>query len=327
MANLSNECNFQTHYHSVRDKNSGHICTYKVGSVMENSFKNIKLNDFMSVSFVDYLSPKGLDVTYNIKESPAIFNFTIRGECRVDILEKNIEKISLCTHPGTSTVRLRSSEDNRGLFRIPPSVRYTSIAVHIEEEYLKKFLQEEAGKLPDNFMKILYENIAHPPEERFISGINPEMLSAASTILKYIRCGDINHFYLSSKANELVYLKLFQMIEQNSPKAIVMTKQDRQNIISAREIIMSNLANPPSIKKLSRLVGVNKLKLQQGFKKEFGTTVYDYLNHCRMEKALELLRKKEANVSETATLVGYSNISKFITAFKKRYGVTPGKLS
>lgn len=323
---MVNKPGLHTYYKAVMDKKSGGICTYEVGDALNNSFSNIKINEFISVSFVDYFSPSGLTIDYNIEKTPVTFNFTIRGKSCVEISEKNRKQTTIYTSPGTSTVRIKQTRDNKGLFKIQPSVTYTSIAVHIDEQYLKELIRDEADKMPGDFIEILYNNIEYPPDERFTSGVNPEMLSVLSSLYQCPKTGNMNRFYLASKANELICLKLFQLMEQNRPGALKMTKQDRQNVISAREFLLKDLAAPPSINELSRMAGINRLKLQQGFRQEFGTTVYDYLNHCRMERSMELLSKKQNTVSETAAIVGYSNISKFINAFKKRYGITPGKL-
>lgn len=326
MANTYRKCTFQSKYHPTSERINGRY-TYKTGNELSNFFKHIRLTDYMSVSLIDYSEPSGLEIAYNIEESPVVFNFILRGKFNISVSGNNTKPITLNAKQGTSTIRVKNTSNIEGLFKILPSERYSSIAVHIDEMYLKDFLKDEADKLPEKFSKTLYEGVNPPFEERFISGINPSMMTAAAEALRYAKPGSINHKYLNSKANELICLKLFQLMELNNNDTPKLTKQDRLNIISAGELISKNLAAPPSVNELARMVGINRSKLQHGFKEEFGATVYEYLNHCRMEKALEILNKKEYTVYETAAMVGYSNVSKFIRAFKSRYGVTPGKLT
>lgn len=59
------------------------------------------------------------------------------------------------------------------------------------------------------------------------------------------------------------------------------------------------------------------------YKKKTGINLKDYINEYRIERAKELLRKGEANVSDVAFAVGFDNFSYFSTLFKKVTGVSP----
>lgn len=65
------------------------------------------------------------------------------------------------------------------------------------------------------------------------------------------------------------------------------------------------------------------MKLKQGFKTCFSCTVYEYIVEKRMEMAYRLLQKEKYKVKDVVWMVGYSNTSHFIEAFRKRYGITP----
>jgi len=91
----------------------------------------------------------------------------------------------------------------------------------------------------------------------------------------------------------------------------------------ARERLLSDLSSPPTIEQLARETGLNQLKIKQGFKVLFGTTTYGLFQRERMEHALTLLRTN--SVTETASLLGYSNISHFSEAFRKQFGMLPSE--
>ncbi|MEH1890921.1 MAG: helix-turn-helix transcriptional regulator [Nostoc sp.] len=61
----------------------------------------------------------------------------------------------------------------------------------------------------------------------------------------------------------------------------------------------------------------------QGFKQVFGTTVFGYLHHRRMELAYKLLIEGNMKVTEVAQTVGYASLPSFSNAFRKKFGVTP----
>ena len=61
------------------------------------------------------------------------------------------------------------------------------------------------------------------------------------------------------------------------------------------------------------------------FKKHMNMTCIEYLNNLRLEKAVELLEDDNASILEVSLSVGFSNLSYFHRAFKKKYHMTPGE--
>ncbi|MET0064574.1 MAG: AraC family transcriptional regulator [Candidatus Thiodiazotropha endolucinida] len=80
-----------------------------------------------------------------------------------------------------------------------------------------------------------------------------------------------------------------------------------------------------SAKELAALSGRSVSSFNREFKTLFGTTPKQWLIERRMAYALSLL-SNHWSVTATATETGYSNISHFITAFKKKYGKTPHQI-
>lgn len=58
------------------------------------------------------------------------------------------------------------------------------------------------------------------------------------------------------------------------------------------------------------------------FKKETGTSVYDFLIRTRMEKAKELLIQTDKKIYEIADMVGYGYSQHFSNSFKKYFDCT-----
>jgi AraC family transcriptional regulator len=101
---------------------------------------------------------------------------------------------------------------------------------------------------------------------------------------------------------------------------------DREKIIKAREVLLQHIGEPLTIKELSRKVAINECYLKKGFKELFGTTIFDFYQSQRMEHAKYLLYDKGLSVTEVSSLLGYSSISHFSTAFKKHTGIKPCEL-
>lgn len=56
-------------------------------------------------------------------------------------------------------------------------------------------------------------------------------------------------------------------------------------IYHAKTIIEKSIDNPPSIRELARLVGLNEFSLKKSFRDTFQTTIYGYANELKMEQA------------------------------------------
>lgn len=142
--------------------------------------------------------------------------------------------------------------------------------------------------------------------------------------------GILKNIFLQSKAMELLIYSSDQFIKNNQDERFgcrfLTHDEDRDKIVKARNILLAQLDSPITIKELARKVAMNECYLKKGFKAMFGTTVYDYFQKERMERARFLLYDKGFSVSEVATKMGYSCISHFSTAFKKHTGLKPCEL-
>ena len=85
------------------------------------------------------------------------------------------------------------------------------------------------------------------------------------------------------------------------------------------------MAEPPSLQDLADQVGLTLKKLKLGFKQIYGDSVYGFLIDYKLEYARQLLDSGTYNVNEVGLKIGYSTASHFISAFKKKFGITPKK--
>lgn len=137
---------------------------------------------------------------------------------------------------------------------------------------------------------------------------------------------DTRNLFFRAKVMEILSLYFSREEDDSGEKCPFL--HDEANVARIREakqIILSNIIDPPGLKELAKLVGLNEYQLKVGFKNIYGTTVYKYLTDYRMDQARRMLDSGSYLVNEAAAEVGYSNPSHFIAAFKKKYGFTPKK--
>lgn len=79
-----------------------------------------------------------------------------------------------------------------------------------------------------------------------------------------------------------------------------------------------------TLDQISEEANLNKSYLCRLFKKEYGDSIFNYLNMIRMEKAAKLLKENSGlYVQEVATEVGISEPFYFTRRFKEYFGISP----
>lgn len=183
-------------------------------------------------------------------------------------------------------------------------------------------------ELPDLSQSFLYQTFSnHQTGKPWLTvAMTPAMTIALQQILQCPYQGVTKQLYLESKALELITLQLHQLSEDRSTTSASLKLDDIDRIHLARDILIRNLDDPPSLLALAKQSGINSFKLKQGFREIFNTTVFGYLHAYRMEEARRLLQLGEINVTQVAQTVGYRHPGKFAVAFKKKFGVSPKTL-
>lgn len=105
------------------------------------------------------------------------------------------------------------------------------------------------------------------------------------------------------------------------------TKQNLTECIkNAQKYIILHYNEPLTLSELAKQAYLNEEYFSRLFKKETGKTFTEYLLEVRMQRAQNLLKNSELNISEIAELVGIPNPSYFSSQFKKYFGVTPKQI-
>ena len=160
---------------------------------------------------------------------------------------------------------------------------------------------------------------------------NDNGLKSAALVQQVIddkKAGLIHCTFAESKAIELFSLQLRSWeleIVKTPTKTSMLRPEDMEKIIMARNLLVSDLKNAPTIEVLSRKSGVNRQKLKQGFKKMFGTTINEYLRNERLRLAQQIMALGNPIVKEVAARVGYENASYFARRYKEKYGLYPNE--
>ncbi|NJN39168.1 MAG: helix-turn-helix transcriptional regulator [Acaryochloridaceae cyanobacterium CSU_3_4] len=174
--------------------------------------------------------------------------------------------------------------------------------------------------LPIELQRTLAGN--HHPYLRY-RAMTPAMHQALQQILYCPYGGLLKRMYLQGKAWELMAIAFEQLRPATHPLEVLMPPQEIERIHHAKEILIRQLQNPPSLIELAQQANLNVFALKQGFKQVFGTTAFQYLCDHRLEVARQLLVTQPLRIADIAQQVGFANRGYFAAVFKKKFGLTP----
>ncbi|NEZ61549.1 AraC family transcriptional regulator [Leptolyngbyaceae cyanobacterium CCMR0082] len=188
---------------------------------------------------------------------------------------------------------------------------------------LKALVADQTDQISGDLQTILQGQRTTPLSS--IQTMPQAVFQAAEQILNCPYQGVTRRLYLEGRALELIALQLplSRSVDSSTQFQSPLKSDEVDRIHYAKEVLLSNLVNPPSLIELAQQVGLNDYKLKRGFRQVFGTTAFGCLYHHRMERARTLLEANYSTVTEVAQAVGYTSATSFSAAFKKKFGMSP----
>ena len=138
---------------------------------------------------------------------------------------------------------------------------------------------------------------------------------------------DENTNLLSLKAETLSLELVVHFLDMLKFNLDGFTPQELKLANRAKELLVKDYVNPPTIKELAKLCQTNETKLKRVFKKVENSTIYEFIQELRLNRAYYLLKNEGYRVGEASRAVGYSHQGNFAKLFKNRYGVEPSLIS
>jgi AraC-like DNA-binding protein len=157
--------------------------------------------------------------------------------------------------------------------------------------------------------------------------LTPDLMAAARAILSAPFAVRQQPIYGKAKAIELMCLliNLMGIGTTTIPNHRLSKTRHESRLLEARDLVMRRYSEALTLEQIAREVCLNRMALTSGFRQLFGSSVYDFMQKVRMERAYELLREKDVPISRVAESVGYTHSCNFSTAFHGYFGCTPQK--
>jgi AraC-like DNA-binding protein len=130
--------------------------------------------------------------------------------------------------------------------------------------------------------------------------------------------------WFHAKALEIASTMLYQPVADEEFFCQRVKRLNRERVQKVLALLKENMAHSLSLEEIGRLVGCSPFHLSRIFAQEQGQTMTACLRQLRLERAAELLRSGQCNVTEAALEVGYNSLSHFTVAFRAAFGCCPG---
>lgn len=137
--------------------------------------------------------------------------------------------------------------------------------------------------------------------------------------------GAFGNLMLEGYLQQLIAMQFAMLGASQKEEAV--SRRDRDVLYAVKDYLHNTVNEEHSLLDLSKSFGINQNKLKTGFRELFGMPVITYLYDLKMQHARALLLEKDMHVSEVARVVGYRNANHFSTAFRRKFGINPSKIS
>lgn len=213
-------------------------------------------------------------------------------------------------------------------FSVTKQGRSEIFAIILPADVFFSYFPVNSSELFIKFKHEVQKKIEIVPLNPINTPINLAMKGVINSMIGSNRNDECKHIYFKAKIIELLGLQLEQFMSLDTAKSNDKTLKvdELERIHEVKAILESNPERSYTLLGLAHAIGTNDATLKKHFKMAFGTTVFSYLNRCRMEKAHLILEQNDYKVSHVAQDVGFKYASHFSSAFKKHFGYSPAEL-
>jgi AraC family transcriptional regulator len=178
-------------------------------------------------------------------------------------------------------------------FCVGQSTSVDVLGFRFQSVHLSQFIRP---RKPENAVSEDLLNFRHPSSFSKALSLCGRTRLVLEALLNHSYTDSLENIFVNAQSQMLLLYSLECMVGEKEVEGFqckfLANEADREKIIRAREILLSQIGEPLTIKALSRKVAINECYLKKGFKEMFGTTIFDFYQGQRMEHARYLLYEK-----------------------------------
>ncbi|MCG3651207.1 AraC family transcriptional regulator [Aliarcobacter butzleri] len=289
-----------------------------------NSKKNIIKNSFPFEIGTDYMEKIYIQDGFLFSKT----NYNIEKPIFLEAKQEERKFVITISLKGNTTYI--NSQDKK---IIPFKEGFTTISMFENTQGFREFKDKQINQirlilsesfLRRNFQKSLVEKYFFNKQNLQLIDFRLTSIQSQFLLNDILNCslvGELANIYKQGKIFELLSLEISKL--QKNEDDISLDDYDRSAILKAKEILLNNLQNPPSIVGLAKMVHLSEVKLKRGFKQIYKTSPYQLLVSHKMNLAKNMLESGKYNINEIALQVGYKFANNFTNAFYKEFKIRP----
>jgi AraC-like DNA-binding protein len=255
------------------------------------------------------------------------FAFCMLG--RSSVLRNNThfqpnDDIRFLLHAHTGYIYVAASSE--GWQQFEAHVPFEAVYIHFSYAAFKQLLGDQLHELPVDFTKAIENNHHYFLKQVKLSD---QVTALCKALFANPFSGKSMEFYREAKVIELIAYQIdeltkpFEEVDSTGP---LLTQKEEALMERCYQLLIQNLANPPSLIELARQVGMSDYRLKNGFRQKYGQTPYRFVAEKRLIKAKHLLTEGRMNVSEVASAVGFTSLGSFSNSFYEKFGIRPSEI-
>jgi AraC-like DNA-binding protein len=223
------------------------------------------------------------------------------------------------------TVILHVPEEREAHYFFSAGERVDLVALTINHQALHDFL---AADRPPALLRGLMEGrMEEVPPLLDRMALSPAFAGVTRQLLNNPYHGPARRLFFESKVLESLAELLHRLHDGNAAsRPPALSSWERFRVFEARDVLVSRIADPPSLPELARLVNLPAKRLNRLFREVFGTTPFAWVLDYRLTLAKQLLTEESLPIKQVAHRLGYANVHNFTHAFTARFGMPPGAL-
>jgi len=243
------------------------------------------------------------------------------GSGNVDLTVKYGSKQKEFSHTKGLALSFYANDNVEFIHSVSASKPLECLVIATTAKTIQKLPNEE-GELFGEMLNQLVN-----PSDHYVEGpsfiMTPEMQSIVNSLFNIQYTGKTKMMFFRSQITTLLSHFFGQLASLKTEK---INTSEREKLNQARDILLENIDNPPSLNEISKEIGLNTFKLKKEFKAFFGVPVFKYLQNERLTLAHKMISNQESTVQEAAWHVGYDSLSSFSNAFEKKFGYRPSQI-
>ncbi|MGJ5643356.1 helix-turn-helix domain-containing protein [Formosa sp. S-31] len=301
----------------IKSYNKEHILT------VDNS---LATGTISAISVKKSISFLAFDITFNeditlkntfLKSAPIYFTYCSEGHVEHSFTEQ--DTVNTLDAFQTAILRSTSSKSNVYYFKKQVNFNFSTIVVNTDDISLAT--NELNAQLSETFSPTNQgENFI------YFGSYNLKIAEKIEQLNTISQDGVVRRLLIESTVQAILALEIQQHKDDVAHANSHFGSLNINELETIKEVSLF-INNYPekqyTLKYLSHKSALSPSKLQEGFKLLYGRTVTDYIRNVRVEKAEELIKTTDLNISEIVYTVGLTSRSYFSKIFKEKYNCSP----